>query len=105
VTLQDADAAVKLVMTARVKFNPQDSQEDGGFLIPNAALTEINGKKTVWVIDANNKAQPRTVVSGQFGEEGVLISSGLEAGEKIAVAGVHALTKDQLVKPVVEVAP
>lgn len=105
VTIQDADEAVKLGMTARVKFNPQGSQEDGGFLIPNAALTEINGKKTVWVIDANNKAQPRTVEAGQFGEDGILIISGLQADEKIAIAGVHTLIEGQQVKPVVEAAP
>jgi membrane fusion protein, multidrug efflux system len=101
VAIQDADAAVKLGMTARVKFNPQDAQGDGGFLIPNAALTEVNGKKTVWLIDANNKAQPRTVEAGGFGEDGILISSGLQEGEKIAIAGVHTLMKDQVVKPIV----
>jgi membrane fusion protein, multidrug efflux system len=105
ITLQDADAAVKLGATARVKFNPKDGQQADGFLIPSAALTESNGKKNVWIIDADNKAQLRTVVSGQFGEEGVLIINGLEAGEKIAVAGVHALAKDQVVKPVVEAVP
>ncbi|MEO6118777.1 MAG: hypothetical protein ABIP37_06865, partial [Methylotenera sp.] len=61
-----------------------------------------NGKKIVWVIDANNKAQLREVVAGQFSEEGVLIASGLQAGEKIAIAGVHTLIKNQLVKPMVD---
>jgi membrane fusion protein, multidrug efflux system len=102
VAIQDADELVKLGMTARVKFNPQNSQESGGFLIPSAALTEVNGKKTVWVIDTNNKAQPRTVEASEFGEDGILISSGLQEGEKIAIAGVHTLMKDQTVKPVVE---
>ena len=102
VAIQDADDAVKLGMTARVKFNPQIAQESAGFLIPSSALTENNGKKTVWVIDANNKAQSRTVETGQFGEDGVLISSGLQTGEKIAIAGVHTLIKDQVVKPVLE---
>lgn len=59
----------------------------------------------VWVIDANNKAQPREVVAGQFREDGVLIASGLQAGEKIAIAGVHTLIKGQLVKPILEAKP
>lgn len=105
VAIQDADSAVKLGMTARIKFNPQDEMEDAGFLIPSTALTEVNGKKIVWVIDANNKAQPREVVADQFGELGILITSGLQAGEKIAIAGVHTLIKGQLVKPVVETTP
>lgn len=105
VTLKDADAAIKLGMTAGVKFNPQDEQSSAELLIPNSALTEINGQKTVWVIDANDKAQPRKVNTGQYREDGVLVVSGLQAGEKIAIAGAHTLVKDQIVKPVVEAAP
>jgi membrane fusion protein, multidrug efflux system len=105
VAIQDADAAVNLGATARVKFNAPTEQQEQGFLIPSAALTESNGKKTVWVIDAHNKAQPRPVVAGLFSEEGILITSGLEAGEKIAVAGVHTLIKDQQVQPIIEAVP
>lgn len=105
VTINDADEAVKLGMTAGVKFNQQDERQTEEFLVPTTALTVINGKKLVWVIDANNKAQPREVIAGQFREDGVLIASGLQAGEKIAIAGVHTLIKDQQVKPVVETAP
>jgi hypothetical protein len=74
-------------------------------LIPVAALTERNGKKLVWVIDAENKAQPREVTAGEFSEQGVMISGGLQIGEKIAIAGVHILVKGQQVKPVAEAAP
>jgi RND family efflux transporter MFP subunit len=105
VTIKDADEAVKLGMTAGVKFNQPDEQQTAEFLLPTSALTEISGKKTVWVIDANNQAQPREVVAGQFREDGVLIAGGLQAGETIAVAGVHTLIKNQLVKPMVEAAP
>jgi membrane fusion protein, multidrug efflux system len=102
VAIQEADETVKLGMTARVKFNPHN-EDDSGFLIPGSALTESNGKKIVWVIDANNKAQPRAVEAGQFSEDGILIINGLQEGEKIAIAGVHTLIKGQQVKPVIEV--
>lgn len=106
VSIKDADDTIKLGMTAGVKFNQKnalnEAQKENALLIPTSALTEANGKKIVWVIDANNKAQPREVVAGQFSEEGVLITSGLQAGEKIAIAGVHTLIKNQQVKPVVD---
>ncbi len=105
VAIQDADETVKLGATARVRFNRQEGQEESGFLVPNAALTENNGKTIVWVIDGNNNAQPREVETGQFGEDGIFISSGLQAGEKIAVAGVHTLIQGQQVKPVLEATP
>ena len=105
VSVTDADDMVKLGMTAGVKFNQQQAQQSQQLLIPVAALTERKGKKLVWVIDPENKAQPREVTAGEFTEDGVLITNGLQAGEKIAIAGVHTLVKGQHVKPVVSTAP
>jgi len=105
VSVTDADEMVKLGMTAGVKFKPLQAQPSSQWLIPLAALTERNGKKLVWVIDAENKAQPREVTAGDFTEQGVLITGGLQAGEKIAIAGVHTLVKGQLVEPVAGAAP
>jgi membrane fusion protein, multidrug efflux system len=68
-------------------------------MIPSTALTQINGKNTVWVIDKNNIANPREVTTGQFTEAGVVIKSGLQANEMVAIAGVHTLIKNQKVKP------
>lgn len=99
VSVTDADDLVKLGMTAGVKFK-QQAQQSQQLLIPLAALTERNGKKLVWVIDAENKAEPREVTAGEFSEQGVMITDGLQPGEKIAIAGVHTLVKGQQVKPV-----
>lgn len=105
IAIQNADGAVKLGMTVSVKASPENESQDNRLLIPNTALTEINGKKIVWVIDAFDKAQPREVSTGQFSEEGILITNGLQEGEQIAIAGVHTLVKGQQIKPVLEVAP
>ncbi len=105
ITLNHADQAIKLGMTAGVHFNVTDPLATAGYLIPSRALTQINNKSVVWVIDEQNKAQPREVIAGPFTEEGVLIKEGLKVGEKVAIAGVHTLIKDQLVKPVIEMAP
>ncbi len=105
VSVIDADDMVKLGMTAGVKFNQQQAQKSQQLLIPLAALTERNGKKMVWVIDAENKTQSRKVTAGEFSEQGVMITGGLQMGEKIAIAGVHTLIEGQHVKPVVGPAP
>ena len=105
ITINHADAVIKLGMTAGVHFNVTDSLATSGYLIPSRALTEINNKPIVWVIDENNKAQPREVITGPFREDGVLIKEGLQVGEKVAIAGVHTLIKDQIVKPIIEMAP
>ncbi len=96
VAVTDTDEAVKLGMTAAVGFGQSDGAE---IIIPSTALTQINGKNTVWVVDKNGIANPREVTTGQFTEAGVMIKNGLQANEMVAIAGVHTLIKGQKVKP------
>ena len=105
ISIQNPDDKVKLGMTAQVKFIGQEGSPAGGLLIPSSALTELDGKPSVWVIDANNQAQPRTVVTGQYSENGITVVDGLQAGDKIAIAGVHTLVQGQVVKPVLDLTP
>jgi multidrug efflux system membrane fusion protein len=106
VAILDIDEAVKLGMTAGVRFaKDEQSSIQPFFTVPTSALTQINGKKMVWVIDKTGAAYPREVQAGQFTEQGVLISSGLKAGEMVAIAGVHTLISGQKVKPVIEELP
>ncbi len=102
ITINNPDTTLKFGMTASVSFSNEVNQTATTMLIPSSALTEINGKKTVWVIDANNTVKSREVSAGEFSEAGILVTSGLEAGEKIAIAGVHTLVAGQQVKPVIE---
>ncbi|MEO8418244.1 MAG: efflux RND transporter periplasmic adaptor subunit [Methylophilaceae bacterium] len=103
VSVLHADAAVRLGMTAGVKLA---SLEDKFLLLPSAAVTQINGQSVVWVVDpktssANtHRVQPRVVQTGAFREDGVLVLSGLAAGERIVVAGVHTLLAGQVVRPI-----
>jgi membrane fusion protein, multidrug efflux system len=94
------DDAVKLGMTAGVRF---ESGEASNIIIPSTALTQINGKNSVWVIEQlvskNYVANLREVTAGQYTEDGVTITSGLQANEMVAIAGVHTLIKGQQVKP------
>ena len=102
VALTDADEAVKLGMTAGVRFAKNGADE---IIIPTSALTQVGGQNTVWTIDKAGIANPREVVAGQFTENGVIITNGLQAGEMIAIAGVHTLIKGQKVVPKLEARP
>jgi membrane fusion protein, multidrug efflux system len=102
VAMIDADEAVKLGMTAGVRFA---KIEDDEIIIPTGALTQLNGNASVWVVDKAGIANPRQVTAGQYTETGVMITSGLQAGEMVAIAGVHTLIKGQKVLAKVEVAP
>lgn len=102
VSVGDKDANIKLGMTAGVSFEKNNVPQE--IIIPAQALTQFNGKASVWVIE-NDIANPREVTAGQYGETGVPITSGLKVGEMVAIAGVHTLVKGQKVKPKLEVAP
>jgi RND family efflux transporter MFP subunit len=95
VAFSNVDDAVKLGMTAGVRFADEPTKD---ILVPTTALTQINGKNMVWVIDKNGIANLREVKIGQFTEDGVPVD-GLHAGELVAVAGVHTFVNGQKVQP------
>lgn len=99
VAISDTDDALKLGMTAGVRFAQIEADK---IIIPATALTQMNGKNSVWVINKEGIANSREVTAGQFTENGIVISSGLKTGEMVAIAGVHTLLKGQKVKPIFE---
>jgi membrane fusion protein (multidrug efflux system) len=69
-------------------------------LIPQKAVQELQGLKTVFVIDAANKASARQITATQrLGTDWVL-DGGLQAGEVVVVDGLQKVTPGATVKPV-----
>jgi membrane fusion protein (multidrug efflux system) len=75
-------------------------------LVPQKAVTELQGKYFVWVVGAGNKASQRPVtVVRQIGENLLILEEpadsgrGLKAGERIIVVGLQKAHQDQPVKP------
>ena len=68
-------------------------------LVPQRAVTELQGGYQVGVVDGNNKVNIRTVrVGDRFGTEWV-INEGLNRGDKIVVEGVQKLRPGATVNP------
>ncbi len=68
--------------------------------LPGAALTETDGKPAVWVVDPVGKTVSLREVSVlRYDGEAVLITDGLQDGEVVVAAGVHALQPGQEVRP------
>jgi RND family efflux transporter MFP subunit len=74
-------------------------------LVPERAVTELQGKNFVWVIGPDNKATQHSVKVGQQIGDSLLILEGLKAGERLVVEGlqkvregapVQAMTSAQL---------
>jgi RND family efflux transporter MFP subunit len=74
-------------------------QREGITKLPLAAVMQQQGQTAVWLLDKASmtvKVQP-VVVGGAEGNT-VVVASGLQAGQTVVTAGVHALTPGQKVK-------
>jgi len=75
------------------------AEREDAILVPERAIQEMQGVKTVLVVDAQNKASVRTITVGEKSDNFLIVLDGLQAGEKVIVEGM------QKVRPGSEVAP
>lgn len=68
-------------------------------LVPQRAVTELQGKNFVWVVGPDNKTEQRGIqVGSQVGED-MLVSEGLKPGDRIIVEGLQKVRDGTVVKP------
>ena len=72
---------------------------EGSILVPERAVTELQGKNFVWVVGSDSKSAQRGVTVGWQVGGSLLITEGLKAGERIVVEGVQKVRQDALVRP------
>jgi membrane fusion protein (multidrug efflux system) len=81
------------------KIRVMTEMKEGALLIPQRAVSEIQGRYMVAVIGPENKADIRTVqVAEQIGTDRI-ISEGLKPGEKVVAEGIQKVKQDQTVNP------
>ena len=70
-----------------------------GISIPASALTQIEGKPAVWIVDPSTQTVSLHNVEVQRFDPGtVVVSGGLAGGEVVVTAGVQALHPGQKVR-------
>jgi RND family efflux transporter MFP subunit len=87
-------------MTAKVIVSIAASNGRKGVWIPASAVISSAGEgATVWVVDPSTlTVSARRVELGDLEEDRVAIAQGLEAGETIAISGVHQLRDGMTVR-------
>jgi membrane fusion protein, multidrug efflux system len=68
-------------------------------VVPERAVTELQGRNFVWVIGADNKAEQRPVKVGEQIGENMVITEGLKGKERIVVEGLQKVRDGALVQP------
>jgi len=83
------------------------SVNKGALLVPQRAVTEMQGKYLIAVVGAENKAEIRPVTVGERIGSDWIISKGLQAGDKVVAEGTQKVRPGMTVdpKPFVPAAP
>ena len=99
VAFVDESAAPRLGQTARVAFG--NAAVPGQWIVPLSALHEKDGKPALWSIDPATRAvHLGEIAVDRYGEDGVIVASGIDAGQWIVTAGVHRLREGEVVDPI-----
>jgi RND family efflux transporter MFP subunit len=97
VAVNDPPPAMRLgaTVSGRVEVN-----HGHGIFLPASALTATDKNPAVWVVDPNNLTVTlKPVEILRFDPGTVVLSGGLDGGEIVVTAGVHALHPGQKVRP------
>jgi len=75
------------------------SERETAILVPQRAIQELQGAKTVMVVDAQNKVSVRTIKLGDKSENYFIVLEGLKAGERVIVEGMQKARPGSEVRP------
>src|SRR5262249_13572128 len=73
--------------------------EHGGLLVPQRAVSELQGTHQVAVVDSENMVTIRPVTVGDRIDNDWIITEGLNRGETVVAEGVQKVRAGTLVKP------
>jgi membrane fusion protein, multidrug efflux system len=72
----------------------------GGIELPATALTSVDNKPAVWVVDPQSQEVSLRPIELQRQDSAeIVVMQGLQGGERVVTAGVHALRPGQKVRP------
>lgn len=69
--------------------------------VPQSAVTEIQDKKFVYVVGANNKVKFTEIsINTESDGKNYIVTGGLKVGDRIVIEGVQTLKNDMQIKPI-----
>lgn len=101
VMIIQTDERIKSGMAANVIFEFEQSSSKKIIVVPSSAVGEDGNNRFVFLIEVDNEksvVKKHIITIGDLTPEGFVIETGLEVGQKIAVAGLQTLLDGQEVK-------
>jgi len=74
---------------------------EGGLLVPQRCVMELQGQHSVYVVNAENKVESRTIKTGSRIGDLWLIKEGLKPNDKIVLEGLQKVGGGMEIKPVI----
>jgi membrane fusion protein (multidrug efflux system) len=75
-------------------------ENPAGIRIPQQAVQDLQGLKSVYVVSADNKVEPRPIVANHRIGNDWVVDNGLQAGDHVVLEGIGKLRPGIPVKPV-----
>jgi RND family efflux transporter MFP subunit len=100
--LKGEAASAPLGSTVTVTLLTGQTSGNPSVLVPVGAIYDRGSGPGVWIVDDNSEVKFRSVQIASIGQEEVVVSHGVEAGEKVVALGAHLLHEGQVVNLVKE---
>jgi len=75
------------------------AERENAILIPQRAIQELQGAKTVMVVDEQNTVGVRTIKLGDKADKDVVVLDGLKPGERVIIEGMQKVRPGSQVNP------
>ena len=102
-TFPNSERLLRAGMYARVRLRTQDRPNT--VLVPQAAVQEVQGARTVFVVGADNSVALRTIKDGGAYGPFFIVLDGVRTGERVIVEGVQKVRPGAKVTPTLRPAP
>jgi len=93
----NADLLLRPGLYAKVKVKMKT--EEGGLLVPQRCVMELQGQHSVYVVNADNIIESRTIKTGERIGDLWLITKGLKPNENIVLEGLQKVFDGMEIKP------
>src|SRR5688572_3773106 len=95
--LEGEAASAPLGSTVTITLATKQTSGNQSVLVPLGAIYDRGSGPGVWIVDDKSEVKFRSVKIASIGKEEVVVSRGVQAGEKVVALGAHLLREGQVV--------
>ena len=95
--LEGEGASAPLGSTVTITLLTKQTSANQSVLVPVGAVYDRGSGPGVWIVDDKSEVKFRFIKVGSIGQEEVVVSRGVQAGEKVVALGAHLLHEGQVV--------